>query len=99
MGKTKSEALFERFLSTNGICFRPLPTGPTKSPDYEVTIAGTELVFEVKELADNQSFEKASVHSRTVGAHIRKKISDRRTMKQILISFRTGQTDDPSDLQ
>jgi hypothetical protein len=54
--KTKSEAVFERFLSTNGIPFRRVPTSLTKTPDYELTIDGAELVFEVKELAEDPNF-------------------------------------------
>jgi hypothetical protein len=55
MEKTKSEAMFERFLSTNGIPFRRVPTGPMKTPDYEVTIARVELIFEVKNWLTTQT--------------------------------------------
>jgi hypothetical protein len=46
-----------------------------KTPGYKITIAGAELIIEVKELADDPNFENGA---RTVGEHIRKKISDGR---------------------
>jgi hypothetical protein len=79
--RTKSEAVFECFLSTSGIAFRPIPTGTRKTPDYEVMIAGAGLIFEVKELAKDPAFEQEPVHSGTVGEEIRKRI--KRASKQI----------------
>ncbi len=67
MTKTVSETLFENFLLANNLSFQPIPTGISQTPDYEVTIGGTKLIFEVKELAEG------IIHHRTVGDAIRKK--------------------------
>jgi hypothetical protein len=79
--RTKSEAIFERFLSLHGIAFRRVTTGEQRTPDYEVAIGGIDLIFEVKELAYDPSFEREPVHSGTVGGHIRKRI--KQASKQI----------------
>jgi hypothetical protein len=70
---TKSEALFERFLSDNCIPFRRIEATKDRTPDYEITIGGKAVVVEVKELAKDANFARAE-GSRTVGDHIRKKI-------------------------
>jgi hypothetical protein len=74
MTQTKSEMMFERFLSTNGIEFRPIATDEQRTPDYEVVISNNELIFEIKELGADPTFHQEAVHSRTVGKHVRKKI-------------------------
>jgi hypothetical protein len=56
--RTKSEAIFERFLSLHGIAFRRVLTGEQRTPDYEVAIGGIDLIFEVKETAYDPSFER-----------------------------------------
>lgn len=88
MTKTKSEALFERFLETNNIHFRAVPVGPSKTPDYELTIAGAELFFEVKELAEESAFRSEAVHTNKVGEQIRDRIS--RARKQIQPASKQG---------
>jgi hypothetical protein len=86
--KTKSEAVFERFLSTNGIAFRRVSPGKQKTPDYEVMIGNNELIFEIKELADDLGFQREPVHSGTVGEQIRKRI--KHASKQIQLASNSG---------
>lgn len=61
MRKTRSELAFERFLAEHEIPFRPIPTGAKKTPDYDVTVAGTEIIFELKEIVSVRS-AAASAH-------------------------------------
>jgi hypothetical protein len=81
--KTKSEKLFEAFLIRNQIPFERIAKSETRTPDYLVTCADTKTVFEVKELSKDDKFSTAplAVSSRTVGEHIRSKITQAR--KQI----------------
>jgi hypothetical protein len=84
--KTESEKIFENFLIDNKLKFSKIKEDGSPRPDYMVEISELKMVFEVKELAEDDNFksEQFSVSSRTVGAHIRKKIQAAR--KQIQIS-------------
>jgi hypothetical protein len=73
--KTVSENLFESFLTANGIPLRPIDTGPERTPDYEITIGGKSVIVEVKELSESSADFSATSSTRTVGEHIRKRIS------------------------
>jgi hypothetical protein len=86
--KTKSETTFERFLSTNGFAFRRVPAGKQKTADYEAMIGNNELIFEIKELADDLGFQKEPVHSGTVGEQVRKRI--KHASKQIQLASDSG---------
>jgi hypothetical protein len=71
---TRSEDVFERFLTANGIPFRRVPTTVIRTPDYEIAVGGVPVVVEVKELTEDLAFSEAA-GSRTVGDHIRRKIA------------------------
>jgi hypothetical protein len=75
--KTKSESVFETFLSQHQIPFEPIPASESRRPDYLVTCGSAKIVFEVKELSvdENFSMEPLTVSSRIVGDHIRSKIT------------------------
>jgi hypothetical protein len=81
--KTRSELLFERFLADNKIPFRPIPVSPDKTPDYSVILAGTETVFEVKEIVAARAWGDDVVHGGTVGERIRQKIKDSKSQMQV----------------
>ena len=76
--KTKSEEVFEDFLARQQLPFVPIPTAGSPRPDYLVTCGPVKLVFEVKELSEDEKFtnEPLKVSSRTVGDHVRRKIVD-----------------------
>ncbi len=88
--KTLSEEIFEKFLHDNELKFSKIKEARSPRPDYIVEIGELNIVFEVKELAEDNNFrnEKFSVSSRTVGDHIRKKIQAAR--KQIQASAKRG---------
>lgn len=88
--KTLSEEVFEKFLQKNGLNFSKIMEAESPRPDYIVEIGEPKIVFEVKELAEDDNFktEQFSVSSRTVGDHIRKKIQSAR--KQIQASAKQG---------
>jgi hypothetical protein len=87
--KTKSEGEFEGFLATNNLPFEKIKEDTTPRPDYRVSVDGCEIIFEVKELAEDENFGvvKDPVHpqikssSRTMGDHIRRRIES--SKKQI----------------
>lgn len=85
--KTESELLFEAFCSTHHLSVQPIPTGEAKSPDYLVSIGGVSAYFEVKQIDQDASF-RPPTGSRTVGEHVRQKISEAR--KQLQPSAKTG---------
>ena len=86
--KTKSEDLFEKFLDENCISYERIKVaGQGRSMDYLLIINGYEVAFEIKEISKDENF-KADLSSRTVGAHIRAKIS--KGKKQIQSVARNG---------
>lgn len=81
--KTKSEEVFEDFLSRHQLPSEPIPVADSPRPDYLVTCGTIKVVFEVKELSEDENFsnELMKVSSRIVGDHVRSKIAEAR--KQI----------------
>ena len=87
--KTKSEELFESFLNANKLPFQEIKREATKTPDYLVSAGRLQLVFELKELAEDDNFDVVKdpafphirSHSRTMGDHVRSRIE--RSRKQI----------------
>jgi hypothetical protein len=97
--KTKSEGLFEGFLASNDLPFERIKEETTPGafrPDYRVSVGGSEILFEMKELAEDGSFgvvkDPTYPHikssSRTVGDHIRRRIESSR--KQIQFGAKQG---------
>jgi len=88
--KTKSEEVFEKFLIDNNLEFDRIKEEDSPRPDFLVKIGDLKLVFEIKELAEDENFktEQFAVSSRTVGEHIRKKIQEAR--KQIQFAAKQG---------
>jgi hypothetical protein len=94
--KTKSESLFEEFLAGNKLPFEKIKEDITPRPDYRVSAGGSEIVFELKELAEDKNFDvvkdpacpyiKSS--SRTVGDHVRRRIES--SKNQIQFGARQG---------
>jgi len=94
--KTKSESLFEEFLTANNLPFEKIEVDTTPTPDYRVSVCGVDIIFEVKELAEDENFgavkDPAHPHiksnSRTLGDHVRRRIES--SKKQIQIGARQG---------
>jgi hypothetical protein len=84
---TKSEALFEEFLHSNGARFsriEEVKEKDAKRPDYIVEIGDVRIMFEVKQLGDDEDAERAQLTggwSSTPGAQLRQRIT--RSKKQI----------------
>jgi len=87
--KTKSESLFEEFLTFNDLRFEKIKEDVTPRPDYRVSVGGGEIIFELKELAEDENYgvvedpayPNIKSSSRDVGRHIRRRI--RKSTKQI----------------
>jgi hypothetical protein len=75
--RTDSERIFEQFLRDNGIAFERVIETDSPRPDYAVTASGAKLLFEIKELDEDENFslEPLVGISRTMGDHIRRKIA------------------------
>ena len=97
--KTKSEEVFESFLTLNNIPFKRIEEvqeSGSRRPDYSVQVGNCELIFEVKELVEDEKFGIVSdplhpdikLSSRTVGKHVRRAIA--RARKQIQWGARQG---------
>ena len=54
--KTKSESLFEGFLATNNLPFEKIEEDTTPRPDYRVSVGGSGIIFELKELVQDENF-------------------------------------------
>jgi hypothetical protein len=86
MRKTTSESKFESFLAKSGLAFEKIAETASPRPDYLVHAGNLELIFEVKELAEDQNFgivpDPAHPHVRLnqsiLGDHVRKKITSSR---------------------
>ena len=94
--KNISEAAFETFLSENGLSFEPIEEASTPRPDYLVHVGQLKVIFEIKELAEDENFREVHdpastiirVHSRILGDHVRKKMSDAK--KQLQYAAKQG---------
>jgi hypothetical protein len=94
--RTKSESLFEGFLATNNLPFEKIEEDTTPRPDYRISVGGSEIIFELKELAEDGNFgevkDPAYPHikssSRTLGDHIRRRIES--SKKQIQFGAKQG---------
>jgi hypothetical protein len=94
--KTKSEELFENFLQANNLQFEKIKEDTTPRPDYLVSIGDLKLVFEIKELSEDENFGVVAdpahphntIHSRTVGDHVRRRIEG--SKKQIQFGAKQG---------
>ena len=88
-GKREAETLFECFCDTNQSSWQTVPIGQTRTPDYLVALSGEAVYVEVKQLDADEAFRTPSgVSSRTVGSHVRQKITDSR--KQIQAEAKAG---------
>jgi hypothetical protein len=88
--------LFEEFLTINNLRFEKINEGDTPRPDYRVSVVVGEIIFELKELAEDENFgvvkDAAYPHikssSRTAGDHIRRRIES--SKKQVRFGARQG---------
>ena len=93
--KTKSETLFESFLAANNLPFEKIEEATTPMPDYLVSIGSGQIIFELKELAEDENFgvedpENSDLtnHSCTTGDHLRRRIEA--SKKQIQYGAKQG---------
>lgn len=94
--KTKSEELFEAFLAANNLSFEKIKEDTTPRPDYLVSVGDTKIIFELKELAEDENFgvvkdpayPHIKSHSRTLGDHVRRRIES--SKKQIQYGAKQG---------
>jgi hypothetical protein len=85
---TASEQLFEQFCDCHGLPYRRLKAGHSPTPDYELTVGATIVRVEIEQIETEVGIEPLGVSTRTVGNHVRKKISDAR--RQVKASCEAG---------
>jgi hypothetical protein len=76
--KTESELLFEGFCNQHRLDWEPIPTGSGKTPDYRLRFNDRTVLVEVEQIESQAGFNPGGVSSRTVGSHVRRKISEAR---------------------
>lgn len=86
--QTKSEALFESFCSSNSLDWTRIPAGVSKAPDYRLRFGETTVAFETKQFDGPGGFNPGGVSSRTVGYHVRQKITEARKQLQAAAASR-----------
>jgi hypothetical protein len=94
--KTKSEQIFEEFLAINNVIFEKIEEASTPRPDYLLLTGGAKVVFELKELTEDEKFgvvdDPAHPHiksfSGTIGEHVRRRIAG--SKKQIQYGAKQG---------
>ncbi|MEI8141156.1 MAG: hypothetical protein WCI03_14985 [bacterium] len=62
---TTSEQLFEKFCGMNAIQYERIPTTDDETPDYAITLCGTRVIVEIKELTPNEDDKKVIQKSKT----------------------------------
>ena len=81
--KTRSEDVFESFLTTNNLAFEKIKEEALPRPDYLVQIGALKLIFEVKELAADENLkDRARGYTLTTGDHVRSRIDSSRRQIQ-----------------
>lgn len=88
MKRTESEQLFETFCTQHALEFHRIPEGSAKTPDYHLRFDQATVAVEIEQIESTRGFNPGSVSSRTVGWHVRHKISEARA--QIQAAVRTG---------
>jgi hypothetical protein len=73
--KTTSELAFESFLKENNLTFEKIEEETTRRPDYRVQTGDIKLMFEIKELTEDEDFAGGN---RTIGDHVRRMINKAR---------------------
>lgn len=86
--KTESEALFERFCGQHRLDWTPIPAGSGKTPDYRLQFQGCTVLVEIEQIESRTGFHSSGASSRTVGSHVRHKISEAR--KQLKTASEAG---------
>ena len=87
--QTKSEALFASFCSNHNLDWARVPAAASKTPDYRLRFGQTTVAFEIKQLDGLAGFNPGGVSSRTVGYHVRQKITEAR--KQLQAAAASGE--------
>ncbi len=87
--KTKGEITFEKFCIDNELLFEKIEEGNTPTPDYLITAEGIKIYVEIKQIDEDKKFSPEGMF-RTPGSHIRKKIEDKRTRKQMRVACNKG---------
>jgi len=84
-----AETLFESFCESNSLSWERVPVQETPTPDYVVLSNGQYIYFEIKQIDEDDNFKTSgSISSRTVGAHIRQRITY--SKKQIQVGAKLG---------
>ena len=80
---TQSESLFQQFCEQNLLAWERIPESELKTPDYHLRFGSTTVAVEIEQIESLKGFNPGGVSSRTVGSHIRQRISEAREQVQV----------------
>ena len=73
--RTVSEAIFEKFCSSNAIKWERIQEAEHSTPDYKVQLGGRDVFIEIKQIDEDANFRDSNgVSTRALGQHIRAKM-------------------------
>lgn len=81
--RTVSEAIFEKFCSSNAIKWERIQEAEHSTPDYKVQLGGRDVFIEIKQIDEDANFRDSNgVSTRALGQHIRAKMAEGRRQVQ-----------------
>ncbi len=86
--QTESERLFDEFCRHNKLAVDRVPTVAGKSHDFNLRLVDHSIAVEIEQIESLRGLSQSGVSSRTVGSHVRQKISEAR--KQMQVASRAG---------
>ncbi|MFA0924081.1 hypothetical protein [Xanthomonas fragariae] len=87
MQDTVSEQLFEKFCAQHLLQCRRIAETSSKTPDYHLQIGDTLIGVEIKQIESERGIDPTGgTWSRTVGWHVRQKISEARAQMRVVAS-------------
>jgi hypothetical protein len=86
--KSPSETLFEDFCRAHGLRYTDVPEGASRTVDYLLHVGDVPVAVEIEALEEMRGWNPGGVHTRNVGAHLRRKIVDAR--KQVQAASKAG---------
>ena len=80
--KTQSETLFETFCQQNLLDWERVPTGTSKTHDFNIRFDSSTVAVEIKQIERPRGLNSTGASSRVVGSHVRHAIAEARGQLQ-----------------
>ncbi|WP_311295065.1 hypothetical protein [Xanthomonas sp. WCS2018Cala2-20] len=86
MQRTVSEQVFETFCAHHRLDCKRIAETSTRTPDYHVWLGSTVVAVEIKQIESTRGIDPNGGWSRTIGWHVRQKISEARAQLRVAAS-------------